>query len=739
MTRPFVCEVTWPLSRLAILAVLSIFLLVTVPLFFSGIGVLLPIEFGAAIAWQSLSGFALTRYLFQGRPLSTAVLVGVGLPLGILLSMLADQVLRGLFPWNSFWAAPSALALVLVCIFRRKPIVLTLPTIRGATWFLVASSPVWVACLSFWRQWPLAGKPWWSVDGDASTHEALANSLALAGPQKSLSVLGSGIPYHWFADAWAGRLTQQFDVSPFITISRPLFVVTAISVPAALWVLAGTINPRASAKLGGVLFGVGCSYFLLNSPQAGSLVFTPFSPTFQFGLMGLSAFSVVAVSTQRNRFSWRTATLLGLLAISISGGRTSDLFIASGAAGLVVLIAFFHRRDRISAVSALVILLVAGGITYLVLFRVSTLSSSRSSFHFAPNLDLPSMRGLVPFNSPIGFSVAVVVTSLAVMVGGVGNLWLVRWARLRSEGVWWCVGAGASGLIGVYLTQQVGYSHFSLLGAGMVLFFTASGVGVASAAMVLRDKGFLSSSRTLAIISFVAFVGLVVIVVWPHLSGFRFDGLVRSLTPLGVVTVTVLGALLIAPHYVRHKSEVALALIVFSIGMLALISSLLSAGERLATPSSPVDPRTTYALSTADLEAGQWTQENVPPDAVMATNRLCSLPQERPPFCVSTVFPISALGHRQALIEGTSFDISVDLASEGPDYKWAVDRLTGSRDFGASPTYKSADYLWAQGVRYYWVDRSVPNSGAWDPFASPVFSNDRALILKMNDPATWKM
>jgi hypothetical protein len=182
------------------------------------------------------------------------------------------------------------------------------------------------------------------------------------------------------------------------------------------------------------------------------------------------------------------------------------------------------------------------------------------------------------------------------------------------------------------------------------------------------------------------------------------------------------------------KFVVAFSTSVLCLGTMSLSSSLVLEGIQASRPLANLDPLTTYALSQADLDAGRWIKEHIPLDSVMATNRLCSLPTDKAPFCFSTVFPISAIGQRQALIEGTTFGVSFNLAAEGSDYKWAVDRLTESANFGARPDRKTATYLWSQGVRYYWVDRSIANASYGEPFATSVYSNNRAIILRLNNP-----
>jgi hypothetical protein len=218
-----------------------------------------------------------------------------------------------------------------------------------------------------------------------------------------------------------------------------------------------------------------------------------------------------------------------------------------------------------------------------------------------------------------------------------------------------------------------------------------------------------------------------------HLRGFRFDGIVRFLWPFLALAISIgISLAVIGWRRSPDQRDYLAAFCVALVGV-GLFSSLFTATSRAVAATPVPNIRDVYVLSADDVSAGQWVDTNLPDNALFATNRLCSIITDRPPYCGSTVFTVSALGRRQALIEGASYGVSVNMAAEGDDFHWAVDRISNSAQFGTAPDARSASYLWNQGVRYYWVDKLVDHASSWEPYASPVFENERAIILELKE------
>ena len=134
------------------------------------------------------------------------------------------------------------------------------------------------------------------------------------------------------------------------------------------------------------------------------------------------------------------------------------------------------------------------------------------------------------------------------------------------------------------------------------------------------------------------------------------------------------------------------------------------------------------AWTEGHAQAARWLKVASLPFDVVATNRLCTDAKERPPSCSDAWFLVSALTGRRMLIEGYTYGVGV-----GELPKWAIDRVDLSMRFSDHPTEQDARDLWARGVRWVWVDHAVTSNLSWEPFATVVFSNEVASVLRLHE------
>ena len=144
--------------------------------------------------------------------------------------------------------------------------------------------------------------------------------------------------------------------------------------------------------------------------------------------------------------------------------------------------------------------------------------------------------------------------------------------------------------------------------------------------------------------------------------------------------------------------------------------------------------------SLDEFAAGAWLRENARLTDLVATNRVCDDPQqEQPPLCTSMNLNIAALAKRRAYIEGATFSLSltdIDVAQQVfEDHPEWRDRILLSRDFARFPDLGTLRSLWADGVRFIWIDNRYEHALSYDPYARVVFSSPSQRVLELIDPA----
>ena len=703
-----------------------------------GVGALAAVRVGALTGVQLVGGAALYLLLRRPRGITAAEMIGIGLPLGLVTSLLVDVV----FQSTSLVGVASiifiAVAIVVLGVLGPRAVALSLPSTKEAALVTLAAVPLYLGAVAFWREWPLVGAPWWAVDGDMPIQESVSAAFVAAGPTDSLAVLGSGIRYHWFSNAWAGFMGRAADLAPYQASSRALFAVFVLGLTAIVWQWSRRLSDAPHAGALSVLVIGGASYAGVTAIKAGSLAqfpFSSFAPSFQFGLLAMLALGWVLTEGARRQPPLTTAIVVALLAAGAVGGRVIFLVFVFAGLGAMLVVALRTRQRTAYVLSYGLLAASVSASTIVVLLSVPTLVSSSAEFRLAPNADLALMMSLVPFNGTLGTVLSQVSLLVAMFVGGAGvaavvptrsNRWLVAWIA----------GGATTGVLMSVLTRQIGFSHFSFLAVSVVLAFIASGAGMANAISSLSSQGPPVRKATSVSLLTGVLVGSGLVIVAPMVNEFRFIGLLRWSIPFVAVAVCIAVVVAFAQALQIDRRLTAM-LSILAIAAVGIGGGVVAIALRLMVPRYEPDPQQQYAITDQDLTAGRWVQEGTPTDAVFATNRLCLLPSDEPPYCFSSAFTVSALGIRHALVEGASYSVSIDLVNEGPDFDWAVERLRESATFGSTPGVTSARYLWDQGVRYYWVDRLVENAGDWEPYASVVFENDRALILRFNDPSTW--
>jgi hypothetical protein len=219
---------------------LIIFLIFTIALLvFSGASTRDSFLLGFATIGQIIPGALLWIWLSKKRDVSFSEILGMGLALGSLLSLLTSQLFRGTEVGNFSWAIPLALS---IPILIWKVLISTQPLVSKKSslnigYELKGYLPVILVGLvqlsTWWRWHPLKWSGWWKYHIDVPYFESLSNSLALLGATGNLMDPTIGSRYHWFAYAWVGSLTNSLNIESFVVLTR-LLPIVAITMGATI-------------------------------------------------------------------------------------------------------------------------------------------------------------------------------------------------------------------------------------------------------------------------------------------------------------------------------------------------------------------------------------------------------------------------------------------------------------------------------------------------------------------------
>ena len=597
--------------------------------------------------------------------------------------------------------------------------------------------PTVLSLMFFWSRWPIDEPGAWYLNSDAPSHESVASTLATVGPFQNLAVLGQGIRYHWLADALIGEFTLIADLPPYESLTRIFYIYTFVTLIFLAIGWASLIAKGRSAQVG-VLAGLfGANFIPIGLSLSGSIAYTPFSPTLQLSLTFFIACSYLCIEFLKGDFGARVLPLLFVLAFGLCLCRlpTGVVFMLS-ALGISIILGL--RKQSIARAMSLVAVVGFGGVAGAYLTLLPTSLGGGNSWNLSPNLEFAAALGLLFRGGVVGSLIAFVIVTLSICAAGTGAL------LLKANGAnfilrTWLLAALAFGAVGLWLTEQAGSSQFSFITPGLVLLYMTSGAAICVA---ISESGILTNRagrrEILLLVAAAALVGFAIESCWLALSGFRYEGLARSLLPVLVVITAFLVALTLTRMKLFHRTANLRTLAIASLALLTISISgnLYAVVHHGVLTDAPFSLDKQLSVSRAEINAGLWVRRGTPEDAVFASNRICDLPKDLPPYCTSTNFPVSALAHRQALLEGHTYGVSLDLRQDATKVPWALERLQASTDFARDPSQASLQRLWDLGVRFYWLDLIFPHSSDLSAYSAVIFSNDRVKILKLKDPRT---
>lgn len=701
----------------------------------------------AVVAIQALGGALLWRLVRGPNGPYLVEQIGMGLAIGTLLSLLAQQFLRVTPLIAQAWWLPTAAVLLLTVVL------LTVPKSRRRLG-LAADEPLGIDELggvgaglvvaflfiwAFWRAQPLQWSGWWAYWVDIPYHEALATSVTTWGPGDNILAVGSAVRYHWFAHAWAGTTTDAAGAGPFVVITRVLPLVALLGTVCLVWAWARRLSDRRSVPFLAVVLTV-LGFNVATTLPVDYMHELTLSPSMAMGAVWLLAAALVFTEYVHRRIRWGLVLLVLLIGGAV-GGKSSNAPALLGGIGLAALAGIAQPALRRRLWSAFAAALATVGVVFVALFL-----GSEGNLKIAPGATARVYR-MLPGTNGWGIALGTLAVALVLAAKWMGVLTLVpnRTTRARPE-LWFGIGAALSGLILMAALGHPGASQLYFpLSSGVVLAaVSAWGLGAALEGMpgALLGPSLAAGGIAGGISVSLARVFTLSGVAQPPSSG---NGTLPAQPPVAALpsgygwiaplAVWLLPVLLLGAAGVRARIRrfryprgalagvLGWALVTASVvtGLIGYVDLARAPGPSHALPYS--------ALAWTDAQRAPliWLREHSAPDDVVATNRQCDVPENPGEDCPSAErwFLEAALTHRRMYVEGADYAISQ------PHPAWIDQRVALSRRFVDRPSLGADRVLWRAGVRWVVVDLASTTTRQWPGFAVPVYTTPTTVVLRL--------
>jgi hypothetical protein len=704
---------------------LIVFMIFTMTLLiFSGVSTRDSLILGLATIGQIIPGALLWILISKKRDVNFSEILGMGLALGSLLSLLSSQLFRDTEVGNISWAIPligSVPILIWKIFINREPLA-SKRFSSNIGYELKGYIPAilfGIAQLSIWYRWhPLEWSGWWKYHSDVPYFESLSNSLAILGATGSLMDPSLESRYHWFTYAWVGSLTNSLNIESFVVLTRllPIVAITMGAMVAYSWASSMSKRrwtPGIAALIVVIAPGLSVgSFVMLRSPSSAMTV--GWSLGFSFLLFEL----INGVTRQKVAYF-----ALGLLASGIVGGKASNSVIF-GAALVVILVASFiqERNLRNRILTSGILSLVVIGVTFKLI-----IASTES-------------RGLT-----IGIFLGFPGLLLTVIPSVLGIYGLLKHRQSKLDPLFcFTLSIFLVGALCSLFTHHVAGNQIYFLVSAATICIVPSLIGIEK---LLYDgerpnnlnKGDWKRARPV-LISLVLIAGLLTVAIWiiAENSTTNLGKVLRTLSPLPLYIVCAL-----ATHksfrktLPKFKMEEKVSILVVLVLSASVVSS--SAGIIYSMFAGPLYAKSQTiagfgksekakldSISYNYILAAAWVKKHINSDENMFTNRQCIQVDKPIEKCDGLWFYASALTSRQFLIEGNGFAVKSG--------KSALTRLENQQlsvRFSLTPNESDAKLLLEKNVRWGWIDRRVSQRTEWGELAQEVYSNEDISIIKL--------
>ena len=598
---------------------------------------------------------------------------------------------------------------------------------------------------------PLALEGWWRFHQDYQFHEAVSSSVHYLGRNDTLWFAGEPFRYHWFVHLWAGALTEALVLPPFAAMTRLTYLVGVVGSVLLSWGIARMLTPSrwappvaAAASVVGTYVGIPLS--------VGSTIGAA-APTQAMGSIWLLGGVFLALALLRGTAGSKgVLTALALMAFLSIGSKVNHGVILMGGVGFVAFLAVLGRLADVRASAALRVGFAAlggAGAGFLV-----AIWGTSGGLTVGFNAAFADAVGLT-----IGSGRTALVSGAALAVLAVGTRWVgvvmppEPGQRNRGPERALAVGVAVTGLATTFLFVQSGRSqdHFALSATLVLAVLSAAlviprfEVSVRSTRLAVRPWSRRWSSEPVS-------VGMLVVVLGGlgGVSGAAWFYLDRGgLMPAGVAWLGVLMpwivgliALLLVQRTVQpldgssRWAFLSTAVLISSVAAGLLYPVLSLPGLRSdSRQAGPADAASSLAVHPDHLEAAAWLFENSQEGEVVATNRLCSSPSDRPPDCGSLWYLGSAASRRPFLVEGFGYGVRRQegiLSGAMEEMPELSRRVEASMALALAPSDRAIEELAAQGVVWYWLDRRVEHDPAIDRLLDVEYANQEVALFRLD-------
>ena len=518
---------------------------------------------------------------------------------------------------------------------------------------------------------PLSGPGSHTPYVDTPYHLALVAALSKRAPTDLPFLKGEPLYYHWFFHAHVANVGHATGVELVVLLTRLCLVPMIVLIVLGAALLTQRLSGSALAGLGAAVLLVLASGAPVSPAFTGTLeptvaVLSPTTTYAQALLVGVVALSVHLLAARRT--TWGEWLCAGALLVAVSGAKSTMLPIVIGGYVAVLVMRLFTRRPLPRPVFgllgiAVVVELLAQRLVYGGSSQGTTLHFLGIAGHLADNLGLVRHPRDASLSLVLLLSLVFVVCALAYGAGILGLFTRDHWRDPRAQ---FLVGAALAGLGGTLaFDNEVGSNQIYFLRVTPLLFTVAGAWGLS--VLVARVP-----RRLVWRIGGACFVGGVALAAVMRL--LRPDTLARMpdhppeqltvLVPTLILIVAVTVVALVFGLRSRGRGDLVgvapLACIALLLGMCVPAAATLRVHAFDETVLSTLKGHDDWqpTIGMGGIQAARWLRDHSDPDAIVATNAHCRIPNGHP--CDHRTTWISGFTERQMLIEGWSYTSRTD-------------------------------------------------------------------------------
>jgi len=565
--------------------------------------------------------------------------------------------------------------------------------------------------------------------------EALSTSLARFGPFDSIFLPGAEVRYHWLVYAWSGQVSEAVGAEGFVMLTRGLQLVAVLASSLLVIAWARRLTHRLLTPTLAVLLLLAGGY--VGITYGGILNFD--SPSQSMGVVWLLATSLALITfVQRTGSSSRGVSFAWLLVIAVLGFATTGGKISAaapallGAALMTVVGLAIHAPWAKRALHGSLALFFGALLAYVLIISGA---NGGGGLALGALIDrTSSQQGINPIEGSLGVILGTAILVVGVALRWSGLIWLtsIRENRRRPE-IIFAVGLMAAGLMAIVLFNGFNEIWFATAASAPLAVFTAEGFESALDRLVERGR---RSARALVIASLVAAI-VIFIVVWElwvtgPAGGIWWHATLRWTGPIAAVVLGCAFAWAICRWAggfgIQRCLGAALTLVLV---LLVVPGRLLGLGTgQVGQPPSLRPDLFSFGIAPTVRGNDEKLISEIPWELMEAAQWLKSRADESDLVATNLTFGplIPAITGLQSFASGVQYQAPYGRPAAAVELIARDDEIWR---FVNSPSAMNAAPLCSAGVDWIWIDPQETAVQLWEPFASVVYSNSAAVILRL--------